>query len=57
MKAYFDKGKPFWGKFSVGIDPGINNVLVSSVNKKNKIMVYKLSVVNVYDKIYCVSIE
>ena len=43
MKTYFDEGKPFWGKFSVGIDPSISNVLVSSINKKNKIMVYKLS--------------
>ena len=36
MKAYFDEGKPFWGKFSAGIDPSISNVLVSPVNKKIK---------------------
>ena len=32
MKTYFDEGKLFGGKFSVGIDPGISSVLVSSIN-------------------------
>ena len=39
MKTYFDERKPFWGKFILGINPGISNVLVSYINKKVK---YKL---------------
>ena len=36
MKTYFDEGKLFGGKFSAGIDSGISNVLVSSINKKKQ---------------------
>ena len=40
MKTYFDEGKLFGGKFSAGIDSGISNVLVSSINKKTKVKEY-----------------
>ena len=36
MRTYFDEGKLFGGKLSVGIDPGISSVLVWSINRKLK---------------------